>query len=61
VKGLLYFLVPGLAAKSMARVAEEQAWQFRVAGLAALLLGLLIGWIALGGDGQPASAPIWTI
>jgi uncharacterized protein YjeT (DUF2065 family) len=47
LKGTLYFLWPQLAVRSMARVTEERAWQFHVAGLFALLLGLVMGWIAL--------------
>jgi uncharacterized protein YjeT (DUF2065 family) len=47
LKGIVYFLWPQLAVRSMARVTEEQAWQFRVAGLFGLLLGLAMGWIAL--------------
>lgn len=46
-KGLLYFIWPALALKSMKRVTEERAWQFRVAGLFALLLGLAMGWVAV--------------
>ena len=49
LKGILYFLWPGLALRSMARVSEERAWQFQVAGFPAVLLGLWIGWIALTG------------
>ncbi len=48
LKGLLYFLWPALALRSMAHISEEQAGRFRIAGVAALLLGLVIGWIALG-------------
>lgn len=51
LKGLLYFLWPALALRSMAHISEEQAWRFRLAGIAALLLGLVIGWIALGRPG----------
>jgi uncharacterized protein YjeT (DUF2065 family) len=58
LKGLLYFLVPALAAKSMKRVSEERARQFRIAGIAALLLGLFIGWIALVHGGEAAAVPI---
>ncbi len=47
IKGTLYFLWPGLAIRSMTRVSEERVWQFRIAGLLALLLGSWIGWIAL--------------
>lgn len=47
-KGLLYFTFPKLALRSMAQVSEERAWQFRVAGLAALSFGLWVGWISLG-------------
>jgi len=59
LKGLLYFLFPRLAVKSMARVSEERAWQFRIAGFAGLLLGLLIGWIALANGGQVSAGPFW--
>lgn len=51
LKGLLYFLWPALALRSMAHISEEQAGRFRIAGVAALLLGLVIGWIALGRPG----------
>jgi hypothetical protein len=47
LKGALYFVWPRLALVSMARVSEERAWQFRIAGVFALLLGLAVGWIAL--------------
>ena len=47
LKGTLYFLWPGLALRSMARVSEERAWHFQAAGFLAVLLGLWIGWIAL--------------
>ena len=47
LKGLVYFVRPGLAARGLAHISEERAWQFRIAGLAALALGLVIGWIAL--------------
>jgi uncharacterized protein YjeT (DUF2065 family) len=49
LKGLLYFLWPGLALKTMAHLAEEKAWRFQVAGAASVLLGLFLGWIALAG------------
>ena len=48
LKGTLYFLWPALALRSMAHVSEAGAWKFRVAGVPAVALGLLIGWIALG-------------
>jgi len=47
LKGTLYFVWPRLAAKSMSHVTEGRAWQFRIGGIASLLLGLAIGWIAL--------------
>ena len=49
LKGLIYFLWPQLALRTMARVSEESAWRFRAAGFPALLLGLWIGWISLRG------------
>jgi uncharacterized protein YjeT (DUF2065 family) len=48
LKGTLYFLRPELALRSMAHVSEERAWQFQAAGVPAVALGLLIGWISLG-------------
>jgi uncharacterized protein YjeT (DUF2065 family) len=51
LKGTLYFLWPALALRSMAHISEENAGRFRVAGVVALLLGALIGWIAFGRPG----------
>lgn len=48
LKGTLYFLWPSLALRSMAHLREDNAWRFRVAGVPAVLLGLIVGWIALG-------------
>ena len=48
LKGILYFLWPGLALRSMAHVSEASAWKFQVAGVPAVALGLVIGWISLG-------------
>jgi len=48
LKGTIYFLWPALALRSLAHVSEESAWKFRVAGVPAVLLGMFIGWIALG-------------
>lgn len=61
LKGLLYFVAPGLALKSMARVTDERAWQFRIAGVVALLLGLAIGWISLANGGQVPLDPFRTV
>ena len=47
LKGLLYFLWPSLALRSMAQVSLETAWRFRVAGLGALALGALSWWVSL--------------
>ena len=47
LKGLIYFLFPGLALRSMARICDERAAQFRIAGLVSLGIGLVIGSIAL--------------
>lgn len=52
IKGTLYFVWPGLAQRTMARLSEERAWEFQVAGAASVVLGLVIGWIALGGPGR---------
>jgi uncharacterized protein YjeT (DUF2065 family) len=51
IKGALYFVWPALAQKTLARASEERAWEFRAAGAASVLLGLVIGWIALGRPG----------
>lgn len=48
LKGTIYFLWPALALRGLAHVSEESAWKFRVAGVPAVLLGMFIGWIALG-------------
>jgi len=51
LKGALYFLWPALALGSMAHVSEESAWKFRAAGVAAVALAAIIGWIAFGSPG----------
>ncbi|HYN45139.1 MAG TPA: hypothetical protein VES64_00440 [Allosphingosinicella sp.] len=51
LKGTIYFLWPSLALRTMAHVSEASAWKFRVAGVPAVALGVLIGWIA---SGRPA-------
>jgi uncharacterized protein YjeT (DUF2065 family) len=51
LKGILYFLWPALALRSLAHVNEETAWKFRLGGMLGLPLGLVIGWIALGRPG----------
>jgi uncharacterized protein YjeT (DUF2065 family) len=48
LKGVLYFLWPALALRSMAHISEDRAWKFQAAGVPAVALGLLIGWISLG-------------
>lgn len=47
LKGLLYFLWPSLALRSMAHVSEETAWRFRIAGTGALAIGLVSWWVSL--------------
>ena len=47
-KGTLYFIWPGLARRSLAHVREDRTSGFRIAGVFALLLGGVIGWIAWG-------------
>jgi uncharacterized protein YjeT (DUF2065 family) len=47
LKGTLYFLWPRLSERSFARLSEERAWEFRAAGAVSVLLGVLIGYIAL--------------
>ena len=51
LKGAPYLLRPALAGKSTAGVSPEKAWHFTVAGAFSLLIGLGIGWIALGQPG----------
>ena len=51
LKGVVYFLYPALALRSLDRVSEDRAWGFQVAGAFALALGLAVGWIALGQPG----------
>lgn len=51
LKGTLHFLWPALAQRGLAHISEERAWQFRVAGVPAVGLGLVIGWIAFGRPG----------
>jgi uncharacterized protein YjeT (DUF2065 family) len=51
LKGTLYFLWPAIGESSMARVSEERAWQFRIAGVFALLLGVAMGWVAISAPG----------
>jgi len=48
LKGTLYFVWPGLALRSTAHVSEASAWKFQVAGVPAVALGIVIGWISLG-------------
>lgn len=49
LKAALYFVWPRLAERTLARVTYERAWQFQVAGVLALLLGIVIGWISILG------------
>jgi uncharacterized protein YjeT (DUF2065 family) len=51
LKGLLHFVRPSLSLRTLARVSEEKAWEFQVAGAFGLMLGLVVGWIALGRPG----------
>jgi uncharacterized protein YjeT (DUF2065 family) len=51
LKGLLYFLWPELALRSMAHVSEESAWKFRIVGVPAVAVGLFSFWISLGSPG----------
>lgn len=54
LKGLLYFVWPGLALRSIANVSEERSAGFRAAGVVALLIGLASFWISLGASLPPA-------
>jgi len=51
LKGTLYFLWPQLAKLSIARVTEDKAWHFQVAGAFSLTLGMAVGWVALTNQG----------
>jgi uncharacterized protein YjeT (DUF2065 family) len=51
LKGILYFLWPKLALRSLAHVSEAGAWKFQVAGVPGVALGLDNGWISLGRPG----------
>ncbi len=51
IKGTLYFLWPQLATFSLARVTEDKAWHFQVAGAFAVALGMAAGWVALTNQG----------
>jgi hypothetical protein len=53
LKGLLYFLWPGLAAIGLGHIKEENGWRFQIAGAVSVLLGLVVGWIALARGGSP--------
>ena len=44
LKGALYFLFPQLAQKSMSHVSFERAWEFRLAGVFAIALSVVIFW-----------------
>ena len=47
LKGTINVLWPSLATWSMARVSEDKAWHFQVAGAASVAVGVFIGWMAL--------------
>ena len=44
VKGVVCFIFPGLALRSLGRVSIERAWEFRVAGVFWVALGLLFAY-----------------
>ena len=46
IKGTLHFIWPILTQRTMAHINEENAGQFRIAGIVSVGLGLFIGWIA---------------
>ena len=46
LKGALYFCWPQLAQRTLAHVTLENAWKFRVAGAAGIVLAAAVGWIA---------------
>ena len=46
VKGVLNFVWPKVALRTLAHVSEESAGKFRFAGFVSLALGLFVGWTA---------------
>lgn len=46
LKGTINFIWPRFAKRSLARVSEKRAWQFRIPGVVLLILGLWIGSIS---------------
>jgi uncharacterized protein YjeT (DUF2065 family) len=49
IKALVSFVAPARALRGMQRVSEERAWEFRVAGVIALALSGLFGYLAARG------------
>ncbi|MEX0643779.1 MAG: DUF2065 family protein [Parvularculaceae bacterium] len=47
LKGALYFCWPQLASRAMAKISEENAGMYRVAGVFTLMVAAAAGWIAL--------------
>jgi uncharacterized protein YjeT (DUF2065 family) len=47
LKGLIRLVAPQFSLRVYERVTPERAWQFRVAGVAALALGSLLAYVAL--------------
>ena len=49
LKGLICFVWPGTALRSMERMSEDRIWEVQAAGVIALLVGAAAGWVALRG------------
>jgi uncharacterized protein YjeT (DUF2065 family) len=47
LKSLMRFVAPQLSLRVYRRVTPERAWEFRVAGIFALALGFLCGYLAI--------------
>lgn len=47
LKGAIYFCWPQLAPRAMARISEERAGMYRVAGVFTLVIAAAVAWIAI--------------
>lgn len=47
LKGALYFCAPQLFRQTLACIREDRAWQFQVAGVVSLILGVAIAYLCL--------------
>ena len=47
VKGMVRFIAPAMALRTMQRITPERAWTFQVGGVVSLLLSAYTWWLAL--------------